>query len=333
MLSRTAYAATLTAALALCAACGDDAEDPDPARSLAAGGVRASASPEEAAPNNRAPEIAAVSLIPSHPTSEGMLEAQVQATDPDGDMFHLSYVWKLNGSLLEEGKRGTLQLPRLERGDRIELFVTASDGKLTSSPMSAIARVDNRPPQITFLYFTPQNKRIRRGDVLTAVPDATDPENDRIEYTYRWRVNGQDASDERQFDTKSLRRGDKITVEVVANDGDAQSPPRTLDPIELVNSAPVIKQLPALEHQGNTLAYQFEAEDAEGDRNLRFFLGDAPDGMEIDSISGLLTWQPGAAQTGKHKVEVGVKDSEGDATKFEWEVSVSAAAPPAARAN
>ena len=55
--------------------------------------------------------------------------------------------------------------------------------------------------------------------------------------------------------------------------------------------------------------------------------------MEIDPISGLLTWRPTTDQAGKHKVEVGVKDSEGDASKFEWEVDVNAAAPPAAAAD
>ncbi len=333
MLFRVAYATALTAALVFTTACGDDSEDLDPSRSLAAGGLRGDAQAEQAAESNRAPEIASVSLNPAHPASESTLEAHVDASDPDGSMVRLSFEWKVNGALLERGTRSAVQLPKLERGDRIEVAVIASDGKLESAPQTATARVDNRPPQITFLYFTPQNKRIRRGDVLTAVPDATDPENDRIEYTYVWRVNGQAAGDDRQFDTKALRQGDEISVEVVANDGDAESPPRALDAIELVNSAPVIKQLPALEHQGNTLAYQFEAEDAEGDRNLRFFLAEAPEGMEIDAVSGLLTWQPSASQTGKHKVEVGVKDSEGDASKFEWEVSVNAVAPPAAAAD
>jgi hypothetical protein len=211
--------------------------------------------------------------------------------------------------------------------------VRANDGTLESEPRTVSARFENRSPTVTFLYVTPQNKRIRRGDVLTAVPEASDPDNDHLEYAYRWRVNGADAGEERQFDTKGLRRGDQVSVEVTANDGSATSSPRAVGPIVLENSAPVIKQLPVLEHQGETLTYQFEAEDAEGDRNLRFFLKDAPDGMEIDGLTGTLTWRPSPDQAGKHLVKVGVKDSEGDASLFEWEVSVNAAAPPAARAE
>jgi hypothetical protein len=261
------------------------------------------------------------------------MEARIQASDPDGGLVQFLITWKLNGRVIEEGARTTIQLPKLERGDRLELAVRANDGTLESDTRTLNARFENRSPTVTFLYVTPQNKRIRRGDVLTAVPEASDPDGDHLEYTYRWRVNGVDAGEERTFDTKSLRRGDKVSVEVTANDGSATSSPRAIEPIALENSAPVIKQLPVLEHQGETLTYQFEAEDAEGDRNLRFFLKDAPDGMEIDALTGTLTWRPAPEQTGKHLVKVGVKDSEGDASLFEWEVSVNAAAPPAARAE
>jgi len=324
-------AAALGAALVFAAACGGESEDLDPARSLAAGGARASAPAPDTSTSNRPPEIKSVSLYPTTPVSEGTLEARVEASDPDGSLLQLVLSWKLNGRLIEEGARTAIQLPVLERGDRIELTVRANDGTLESEPRSVTARFENRPPTITYLYVTPQNKRIRRGDVLAAVPEATDPEGDRLEYTYRWRVNGVDAGEERQFDTKRLRRGDQLTVEVTANDGALESSPRAIDPIVLENSAPVIKQLPVLEHQAGALTYQFEAEDAEGDRNLRFFLKDAPSGMEIDALSGLLTWAPSPDQAGKHLVKVGVKDSEGDASVFEWEVTVNAVAPPAAR--
>ncbi len=334
MSSRVAFATTLGVALALTTACGGDAGDPDPTRSMASGSERASSAAAASAVSNAAPEVRRVSFNPPQPLSHGSLEAVVDASDPDGNLVHLSYQWIVNGREIGAGTKNAITLPALERGDRIEVVVRASDGKRESEPFRASVRTENLSPQITFLYVTPQNKKIRRGDVLTAVPEAIDPEGDHLEYAYQWRVNGSDAGDERQFDTKSLHRGDKLTVEVVANDGNSESAPRTLDEIELINSAPTIKQLPELKHQSGALTYQFEAEDAEGDRNLRFFLADAPDGMEIDSFSGLLTWRPGPEQAGKHLVKVGVKDSEGDASQFEWEVTVNAAAAepaPAAR--
>ena len=333
MSSRVAPALALAVASALAAACGSSQEDPDAGRSLAAGSERALAPASSASASNAPPVVTKISFNPPQPLSEGPLEAVVAAADPDGNLVRLAYQWSVDGRGVEAGASNAIRLPKLERGARIEVVVTPSDGKLDGVPFRASVRTDNLPPQITFLYITPQNKKIRRGDVLTAAPEAIDPEGDHIEYLYRWSVNGAVAGDERQFDTRSLRRGDKIGLEVVANDGNAESESRQLDTIELVNSAPTIKQLPELQDQGSTLAYQFEAEDAEGDRNLRFFLSEAPEGMEIDSFTGLLTWRPGPEQAGKHLVKVGVKDSEGDASLFEWEVSVSTAAavPPAAR--
>jgi hypothetical protein len=333
MSHRVARAAALYAGLAFAVACGGNSHDLDASRSLAAGGARAAKAAQPAASvTNRPPEIRSLSFSPPVPVSEGALEARVDASDPDGNLVQFLMTWKLNGRVIEEGARSAIQLPALERGDRIELTVVANDGTLESEPRTISARFDNRPPEITFLYVTPQNKKIRRGDVLTAVPEASDPEDDRLEYSYLWRVNGAEAGTERQLDTRDLRRGDKVTVEVKANDGFLESAPRTTLPIVLENSPPVIAQMPKLEHQGGTLAYQFEAEDPEGDRNLRFFLKDAPEGMEIDAITGRLTWTPSAEQAGKHIVHVGVKDSEGDASLFDWEVSVSASDAPAAPA-
>jgi hypothetical protein len=329
---RSRWAATSVALALIGLSCGgSDESDPDPARSLASGSARASGFAEagDVATENSPPVISSVLFNPPKPISESVLEALVDVSDPDGNLVKLTYRWAINGEVLEDADTPSLRLPKLERGDRIDLSVIASDGQTASDPFTLSARTDNLPPQITFLYITPQNKKIRRGDVLTAVPEVNDPENDHIEFAYHWAVNGEHAGEDRQFDTKALKRGDVITLEVVANDGYSASDPRKLDPIELVNSAPSITKLPQLEHQGSTLAYQFEAEDAEGDRNLRFFLADAPDGMEIDAISGLLTWRPSAEQTGKHVVKVGVRDSEGDASQFEWEVTVNAA-PPAA---
>jgi hypothetical protein len=331
-------AACVALTFAFAAGCGGDSQDVDPSRSLAAGVQRAQAVQQAAAPTaatgpNRPPVIASLSFSPAQPVSEGQFEARVAASDPDGNLVQFNFRWLVNGRTLQEGARPTVQLPKLERGDSVEVVVRANDGTLESEEKRLSARFENRPPEITFLYVTPQNKKIRRGDVLTAVPEASDPENDHLEFSYSWRVNGTELGHERQFDTKSLHRGDKIVLQVVANDGFRESYPRALDPIVLVNSAPEIKQLPTLQRQGAQLRYQFEAEDAEGDKNLRFFLQDAPEGMEIDAFSGLLTWEPTPEQAGKHLVKVCVKDSEGDASAFPWEVNVTAEAAPASSAS
>ena len=70
--------------------------------------------------------------------------------------------------------------------------------------------------------------------------------------------------------------------------------------------------------------YAFEAEDPDGDRNLRFRLGKAPEGMRIDPILGVSTWRPKPSQAGVHPVEVIVQDAHGDGSALHFEVTVTA---------
>ncbi len=321
------------AAAAFAFGCGGAEEAGAPSGpSLASQNQRAQASAQRGDSGaNRPPRVDSVRLTPSSPISGAPLEAIVESSDPDGDLLRHSYEWRVNGETLESGPKAVVQLAKLAKGDRVEVSVVASDGRLESAPKRTSARVANRTPTLLSFFVTPTNKRIRRGDVLTAAVETTDPDKDRVELSYRWFVNGAEAGAERTFDTRHLHEGDRVVVEVVASDGDAETQPQRAPEIVLANSPPVIRVLPALEGQGDVLQYQFEAEDPEGDRNLRFYLASAPEGMDIDPVSGLLTWQPSASQGGKHTVKVGVKDSEGDGTEVDWEVTVTPTGPPAAQ--
>ncbi len=74
----------------------------------------------------------------------------------------------------------------------------------------------------------------------------------------------------------------------------------------IFNSPPVITSNPEILAYLNDgdYAYDVEAEDAEGDA-LIFALAEKPEGMSIDSASGLITWTP---QTGDYTVTVTVSD-------------------------
>jgi hypothetical protein len=283
---------------------------------------------------NAAPTLASVKLNPPTLAPGIMLNAVVEGSDPDGDAVRMHYEWRQNGRVVAEGRESHFRIGEVKRGDRVEVIVTASDGRLESPPMRAASTVNNRPPLMTGVYLTPDNQVIRRGDVLVAHPEATDPDNDRLEYRYRWLLGDRVVSENREFDTSGLRRGEKLVVEVVAHDGRGQSEPRRSRVTELGNSPPHILTIPAVENVSGTLHYGFEAEDPDGDRNLRFWLEQGPAGMAIDSLTGQLSWTPTAGQAGKHPVEVGVKDGQGDGSTFTFEVTVNATtpdpAPPAA---
>ena len=152
------------------------------------------------------------------------VQAVVEASDPDGDPLRLTFEWKKNGTSLMVGAKPAFTFSELGKGDRIEVIVTATDGRAESQPVRTTARVGNRPPLLTAVYLKPKGT-IRPGDQLSVDPEATDADNDVLRYEYTWYVNGSEKGQGREFSTKGLRRGDRLYVEVVAGDGTGRSHP------------------------------------------------------------------------------------------------------------
>jgi hypothetical protein len=292
--------------------------------------------PVEDRDENSAPVVESVALNPRNPLPGSPVEASVEVRDPDGDPYRLSFEWKVNGELSASGARPRLMLKDARKGDRIEVTVVASDGRLESEPMSEQTRIGNRPPLLQGVLLDPQGT-VRSGDDLLASPEAYDPDEDALQFEYTWLVNGSDARPgSREFSTRGLRRGDKVRVRVVASDESDASRPEESREITLGNSPPLIKEIPGAQTDEGLFRYSFEAEDPDGDRNLRFRLGKAPEGMRIDPILGVATWRPKESQAGVHPVEVIVQDGHGDGSALRFEVTVastpgdSGKQPPAA---
>lgn len=286
-----------------------------------------------------APVISSLELSPANPVMGSHLTAIARASDPDGDPLRLHYVWTLNGTEVSAGDQSSILIPGMQKGDQVEVEVTASDGQLESTPADASATVGDRAPVLSAVGLQPYGD-VRPGQKITAVPQALDPDNDPLTYQYTWTVNGEPRGHDRTFDTQGLRRGDKVQVRVVASDGSEESSSVASKVQRMGNSPPVITQLPPAQVSHGTFRYAFQAKDPDGDNNLRFFLANAPKGMSIDPITGVLTWTPDPSQAGVHPVEVGVKDSYGDGTTFKFNLTVSAkvrktgsAPSPAAPAN
>lgn len=77
---------------------------------------------------------------------------------------------------------------------------------------------------------------------------------------------------------------------------------------EISNVPPVITSIPITNAiQDQLYVYDVEAYDENGD-SLSYGLNNAPNGMSINSTSGLITWIPSSAQVGNHSVEISVSD-------------------------
>jgi hypothetical protein len=311
--------------------CGGD-EAPQPSgRSMAA------AVELEERPDNRPPRIAAVTLVPNAPRPGDPIDATVDAQDPDGDGVRLEFEWRVNGKVLRGERRPRLKVSDLQKGDRIELHVVASDGRLESSPFVKRIRVGNQPPRLQGIAFAGGDWRA--GDSIDASPVASDPDGDELRFDYQWFLNGKPTKQrDHVFDTKGLRRGDVVYVEVVARDSSDETRPVRSAEVKLGNTPPTILEIPTPREIDGEFRYQFRAKDADGDRRLRYRLAQAPKGMSINPVNGEARWRPDASQAGTHVVEVEVVDSYGDGGALSFEVvvglePVSGSQPPAAGAR
>jgi hypothetical protein len=259
----------------------------------------------------------------------------VDGEDPDGDSLRVTFEWLVNGRLVEGQRRPRLLTDELRKGDRVELRVVASDGLLESPMRSRALRIGNRPPRLQGVSFSGSTD-VRSGDPIDASPLASDPDGDSLTFSYRWYVNGEETEqDTNRFDTTDLKRNDRIQVEVVAKDGSDQTQPVRSAELRIGNTPPRILGVPPLENVEGEYQYAFRANDADGDRGLRFRLAEAPRGMTIDPAKGTARWRPEATQAGSYPVEVVVEDAYGDsgALRFEVTVSVQQSGPPAAAAQ
>jgi hypothetical protein len=289
-------------------------------------GAPAETAAAPAAHHNQPPRIERVSLEPRAPLPGKTVRAQVEVVDPDRDPVHLRYRWSVDGTTIAGAEGASLVVPAdLARGAVLEVTVTASDRSDTSAPVQARARIGNQPPRIVSTRFDPA-AGVKPGDTIVAVVDGTDPDGDQLDYHYEWRVDGQphpQARDDSHFDTTGLARGQRVSVRVWASDGQDASDVADGPSLQLGNSAPTITSLPPA-GMGADGAYHYalEVRDPDGDRNLRFSLGEAPEGAHIDPVLGELTWKPTLEQVGTHPIEVVVRDGHGGETKQRFAVTV-----------
>lgn len=302
-------------------ACGGDESVPAP--ESASEPVLAPALVES---DNEAPVIESVRLVPEEPRPGARLRAQVEASDPDGDTVRLFYEWRVDGERTTD-RGDSFHVPAAGASE-IEVWVTARDGETASDPVSRLAYVANLPPQIVGVVIEPSGELTVASDLL-ASPRANDPDGDSISYRFAWTVNDRRAGGDRPtLEARSFERGDRIGLSVVASDAQGESEPFSIDPITVANSPPTITSRPGGFEGDDVLRYEVSATDPDGDRRFRFELIEGPDGMQMDRVTGDLSWAPREDQSGTHAVEIQVSDGRGGTAVQAFEASVAVEEQP-----
>jgi len=270
---------------------------------------------------NRPPVVESVRLDPASPKPDQVVRAIAKGSDPDGDPVQFKYQWRIGSRTLSDtGNQVTLK--GVAKGTPLEVSVVADDGRAESQPLVVTGSVGNQPPQLVAVALEPVGA-ITAGNPVVAHPQATDPDGDEIHYHYAWWVNGHEAGgDDPTLDTSKLRRGDMVKVRVVATDGIDESNAIESPPMRVANAPPKIVSTPSGFDRDGKFRYTIEAVDPDGDKTLRFHLVKGPEGMTVDSLSGLVQWKPSPTQTGKQAVEVAVDDLQGGTTSQRFELTV-----------
>jgi hypothetical protein len=168
----------------------------------------------------------------------------------------------------------------------------------------------NTAPRINVLNVYPPNPV--PGDTVKIDVKSFDKEGDDVNYTYQWWKNDRELDETAQTlsITEDFKRGDKITVKIVPDDGDKKGPPVEMF-VFIANSPPVVKpSAETFKFDGSVYSYQARAVDPDGDP-LVYSLKSAPPDMTIDQENGLIQWKVPPDYEGKANIIIAINDGQG----------------------
>ena len=287
------------------------------------GEVSEATAPATRTSGNRPPVVTTAVIINTPLSQAAPAAVQIQSEDPERQAVSFQYQWYVDSAPIAGQTNATLPPEFYKRGQTVFVEIIPTDGTNKGQPYrTASVVVENTSPRVTAVSLGPQVARA--GDRLDAQVEASDPEHDRVDLSYKWYRNdslvkeGEDAF----LDTTSFAAPDRITVEVRASDPAGASHSLKSEPLTLGNSGPRIVSNPPTTAVQDRFDYSVHALDPDGDQ-LIYQLEMAPPGMAISSESGHIGWQIPAGQQGTFHVKVVAKDGHGGIATQEFDLTLT----------
>ncbi len=126
----------------------------------------------------------------------------------------------------------------------------------------------NAPPVITAVNILPEKPT--QGSELNLSIQSQDPNGDSVTYTFQWMKNDEEMIGENKnsLSSKTLKKGDLIRAKVTPSDGKLNGKPFLSDPVKILNSPPVIREVwiePKVAYVTDRLKANMKSLDQDGD--------------------------------------------------------------------
>jgi len=216
------------------------------------------------------------------------------------------FEWLVNGSILNAPIPGKFDATQTRKGDTVQLKASLHGTEVLSQRVT----IGNAPPVITSAKLVPDFNKFHTA--FKAEAEATDVDEDSVTLSYIWTKNGQTAGEGASLEIP-VKRGDKISVTITPFDGTDYGNP-VMCAMVMQNLSPVIIENKEFTFDGAIYTYQVKAVDPDGD-TLTYSLESSPDGMAIDSKTGLVTWAVPAEFRGTREAVINVSDGNGGNAK------------------
>jgi hypothetical protein len=203
------------------------------------------------------------------------------------------------------------------------LFIVDGKGGIISKQTTVIVLNTNRPPAFTKML---KDTVVFEGQLLKFDIDAADPDGDAITFG----LQGQSAG--MQIDTltgiftwtPAFNQQGLHNFSVRASDSQGSNVTAGISiTVTNTNRAPVFTAVmkDTTINENQQLTFDYNASDPDNDI-VTFFLQNAPAGMLIDSITGIMNWLPGFDQSGNHNFIISAKDNNGGFVSRSTAISV-----------
>lgn len=263
---------------------------------------------------NRPPSIGSMAASKTTLERGGRTLVTVAASDPDGDT--LKYAWSAPQGWTITKKSGTDWQVEVKAPDQwgatavVAVTVTDDHGGKTVNQV-VLTTEANKQPVVSDLKVTPD--KVRRGGMIAAEVIASDPEGEKLSYT--WSIGGQGWSVKKDAQvgsraTVASPSTPKVTatLQVIVKDAYGNETKATKLVETKPNSTPTITAPsadwkladaanPSPISHSRTWSYELKAQDPEGDP-VTWSASGAPN-LVVDNKAGLLKWTPPTSEQGK----------------------------------